>query len=96
VWELSLQHCSQVVAGFRGEVWSLDVDSAEERLAVGEWGLPACLPAWQWVSGGCLPACLPGRDCCLPPQAACLACGAAALLADVDVAMWIKLGHNMN
>ncbi len=35
VWELALQHCSQVVAGFRGEVWSLDVDAAESRLAVG-------------------------------------------------------------
>lgn len=65
VWELSLQHCSQVVAGFRGEVWSLDVDSAEERLAVGErraaWLgelglLPGChrLLAWRVALLCCL------------------------------------------
>jgi hypothetical protein len=41
VWELSLQHCSQVVAGFRGEVWSLDVDPGETRLAVGAQHAPA-------------------------------------------------------
>lgn len=33
VWDLDTQHCSQTVVGFRGEVWSLDIDPSETRVA---------------------------------------------------------------
>lgn len=32
VWDLTTQHCCQVVGGAKGEVWSLDVDPSENRL----------------------------------------------------------------
>jgi U3 small nucleolar RNA-associated protein 12 len=32
VWDLTTQHCCQVVGGVKGEVWSLDVDPSETRL----------------------------------------------------------------
>eukprot|EP00249_Psilotum_nudum_P021026 c27942_g1_i2 orf=1058-3220(-) len=35
VWDLDTQHCIQIVVGCRSEIWSLDVDSAEEHLVVG-------------------------------------------------------------
>jgi U3 small nucleolar RNA-associated protein 12 len=35
VWDLEAQHCCQTVVSHGGEVWSLDVDPAGERLAVG-------------------------------------------------------------
>jgi U3 small nucleolar RNA-associated protein 12 len=35
VWDVTLQHCSQTIIGFKGEVWSLDVDSQEQRLVAG-------------------------------------------------------------
>ena len=34
VWDLDTQHCVQLLVGGRGEVWSLDVDPVETRLAV--------------------------------------------------------------
>lgn len=35
MWDLDTQHCCQTVVGQRGEVWALDVDSSETRLATG-------------------------------------------------------------
>lgn len=35
VWDVRLQHCSQTIIGFKGEVWSLDVDPQEQRLVAG-------------------------------------------------------------
>lgn len=35
VWDVTLQHCSQTLIGFKGEVWSLDVDPQEQRLVAG-------------------------------------------------------------
>jgi U3 small nucleolar RNA-associated protein 12 len=35
VWDVALQHCSQTLTGFKGEVWSLDVDPQEARLVAG-------------------------------------------------------------
>ena len=35
VWDLDTQHCCQTVVGQRGEVWTLDVDPSETRLATG-------------------------------------------------------------
>lgn len=35
VWDVTLQHCSQTLIGFKGEVWSLDVDPSETRLVAG-------------------------------------------------------------
>jgi U3 small nucleolar RNA-associated protein 12 len=35
VWDLDTQHCCQTVAGHRGEVWTIDVDPKEERVATG-------------------------------------------------------------
>ncbi|KAK9811924.1 hypothetical protein WJX72_012560 [[Myrmecia] bisecta] len=35
VWDLATQQCVQTVAGPRGEIWSLAVDNAGRRLAVG-------------------------------------------------------------
>lgn len=35
VWDVTLQHCSQTLIGFKGEVWSLDVDPLEQRLVAG-------------------------------------------------------------
>ena len=32
-WDLDTQHCVQTIAGHRGEVWSMDVNSDESRLA---------------------------------------------------------------
>lgn len=34
-WDVTLQHCSQTLIGFKGEVWSLDVDPQEQRLVAG-------------------------------------------------------------
>ncbi|CAL5229844.1 g13253 [Coccomyxa viridis] len=35
VWDLGTQHCYQILLGQQGEVWSLDVDAAEQQVAVG-------------------------------------------------------------
>ena len=35
VWDLDTQSCVQTVVGHRGEVWALDVDPGETRLATG-------------------------------------------------------------
>jgi U3 small nucleolar RNA-associated protein 12 len=32
---VTLQHCSQTLIGFKGEVWSLDVHPSEQRLVAG-------------------------------------------------------------
>ena len=38
VWDLDTQHCSQTLAGYKAEVWSLDVDPAERRIVTGQRG----------------------------------------------------------
>lgn len=35
VWDVLLQHCSQTLIGFKGEVWSLAVNPDETRLVAG-------------------------------------------------------------
>ncbi len=35
MWDVSLQHCSQTLIGFKDEVWSLDCDPQEQRLVAG-------------------------------------------------------------
>ena len=35
VWDLALQHCSQVLTGFKGEVWSFAVNPEETRVVAG-------------------------------------------------------------
>lgn len=35
VWDLETRHCLQTVASQKGELWSLDIDPQERRLAVG-------------------------------------------------------------
>eukprot|EP00775_Hariotina_reticulata_P013414 gene13414-13542_t len=35
VWDVILQHCCQTLLGFKGEVWSLDVNPDESRLVAG-------------------------------------------------------------
>jgi WD40 repeat protein len=38
VWDLTAQRCCQTVTGFKGEVWSLDVNLEQTRLVAGEEG----------------------------------------------------------
>jgi len=35
VWDLDTQHCSQTLVGYRGEVWALALDPAQNRLVTG-------------------------------------------------------------
>lgn len=35
VWDLDTQHCCQVLTGYKGEVWSLDMDPKETRIITG-------------------------------------------------------------
>lgn len=35
VWDLSTQHCSQTLVGYRGEVWALALDPTQTRLVTG-------------------------------------------------------------
>ena len=37
VWDLTAQRCCQTVTGFKGEVWSLDVNPEQTRVVAGEW-----------------------------------------------------------
>ena len=36
VWDLSTQHCSQTVAGYKAEVWAMDLHPNERRLVTGK------------------------------------------------------------
>ena len=38
VWDLATQHCCQTVAGYKAEVWSLDISPNEKRLVTGRKG----------------------------------------------------------
>jgi hypothetical protein len=54
VWDLAGQRCSQVVTGFKAEVWSLDANTGTTRLVAGGWGLVhQGDAAGAWVGRGC-------------------------------------------
>jgi U3 small nucleolar RNA-associated protein 12 len=51
VWDLTTQHCCQVVGGIKGEVWSLDVNPSETRLVTAASDLELRVYALQPAGG---------------------------------------------